>query len=396
MSAWALSEVPTVNKMNQKTVFVGASAPSNPQDGQFWLDTSTNPYTLKMYHSVAAVWRMVDTATKKVKLPAAVAADYATPPGSATASSENSDPEATPWLDGSTVTQFSLLMYTASGSTRCGQVVSGDNSTTKVRRVTFKLKKVGTPTGTLTLKVWDNSTNWTVRKTGGTLDVSTLTTSYAEYSFDINPEHLLPAESEWVGLELSGGVSDVSNYVEMLGAGSGGSNVIANGGFRWGPTPGGFDYATEDVWIKIFRAASPATYAASKAKDDNTTAYWQPAPINETNAYVYFDITNAASLIITSGCRIYLGASSEIPQTINIDVSQETGAPTTWINVKQLNGASLTPNAWNEVSFNAVRARYIRIQAGAYGSATIKIFEFDYYSSVTDRAIVDHGHGDVV
>ncbi len=182
----------------------------------------------------------------------------------------------------------------------------------------------------------------------------------------------------------------------MLGGGSGGSNVIANGSFRWGPTPGGFDYATEDVWIKIFRAASPATYGAAKAKDDNTATYWQPSPINEASAYIYFDITNAASLVIISGCRIYLGGASEIPQTINIDVSQETGSPTTWINVKQLNGASLTPNAWNEVSFNAVRARYIRIQASAYGSATIKIFEFDYYSSVTDRAIVDHGHGDVV
>lgn len=40
MSAWSLSEVPTVAKMNQKTVFIGSTAPTTTFAGQIWVDDS--------------------------------------------------------------------------------------------------------------------------------------------------------------------------------------------------------------------------------------------------------------------------------------------------------------------------------------------------------------------
>ncbi|MCD6421891.1 hypothetical protein J7L13_00895 [bacterium] len=40
MSEWTTGEVITAQKLNQKTVYIGDSAPASPQIGQLWLDTA--------------------------------------------------------------------------------------------------------------------------------------------------------------------------------------------------------------------------------------------------------------------------------------------------------------------------------------------------------------------
>ena len=54
MSAWAVAEVPTALKMNQKTVLVSATAPVSPQDGQLWYDTVNE--CMVQYNAVLADW----------------------------------------------------------------------------------------------------------------------------------------------------------------------------------------------------------------------------------------------------------------------------------------------------------------------------------------------------
>lgn len=57
MSKWQTDEDITAAKLNQKEVYIGSSAPSNPTDGQLWFDTVNRK--LKYYDANAATWRVV-------------------------------------------------------------------------------------------------------------------------------------------------------------------------------------------------------------------------------------------------------------------------------------------------------------------------------------------------
>jgi hypothetical protein len=63
MSLWNTGEVPTSAKMNQKTVYIGASAPANPTDGQLWYDTSTKK--LKVYDLATTTWKLTGRELEK-------------------------------------------------------------------------------------------------------------------------------------------------------------------------------------------------------------------------------------------------------------------------------------------------------------------------------------------
>lgn len=57
MSAFSSGETASASKFNQKTVFVGTSAPGSPADGQLWYD-STNE-VLKEYHLADTSWHKI-------------------------------------------------------------------------------------------------------------------------------------------------------------------------------------------------------------------------------------------------------------------------------------------------------------------------------------------------
>jgi len=57
VSEWQTDETITADKLNQKEVYIGSSAPSNPTDGQLWFDTVNKK--LKYYDADAATWRVV-------------------------------------------------------------------------------------------------------------------------------------------------------------------------------------------------------------------------------------------------------------------------------------------------------------------------------------------------
>jgi len=68
MSLWATGDIITAARLNQKELFIGASAPASPTDGQLWYDTTNR--MLKWYDASAAIWRQVtritfDTAANK-------------------------------------------------------------------------------------------------------------------------------------------------------------------------------------------------------------------------------------------------------------------------------------------------------------------------------------------
>ena len=47
-------------------VIAGAAAPENPKNGEYWLDTSATPHTLKVYSETSAMWMSVVTTYVKI------------------------------------------------------------------------------------------------------------------------------------------------------------------------------------------------------------------------------------------------------------------------------------------------------------------------------------------
>jgi len=76
-----------------------------------------------------------------------------------------------------------------------------------VIQCTLYLKKVGSPTGTAYVRVYEQDTN-TLKHTFGSIDVSTLTTSQAPYVFDTG--EYVPNADDILCCVFTGG--DASNY----------------------------------------------------------------------------------------------------------------------------------------------------------------------------------------
>ncbi len=127
-------------------------------------------------------------------------------------------------------------------------------------RVIAKLKKVGSPTGNLTAKLYaiTGSFGSTATPTGAALatsvnlDVTTLTTSYLEKEIAFTTQFTMLASTNYfIAFEYTGG--DVSNYVHIEGDSTGthAGNLATKTG-AWAAN------AAEDLWFQCF--ASPLLY----------------------------------------------------------------------------------------------------------------------------------------
>lgn len=121
-------------------------------------------------------------------------------------------------------------------------------------RVHFKLKKVGSPTGNLTAKLYAHTGTFgssgtpsgAALATSVNIDVSKLTTSYDEVEIGFSTQYLMTASTNYyITLEYSGG--NGSNYVHVEGAASGthAGNRSENTG-TWAASSG------SDLWFKAF------------------------------------------------------------------------------------------------------------------------------------------------
>ena len=86
MSLWESGEIITKDKLNLKTIYIGSSPPPNPVNGMVWVDTSSTPFLVKIYHG--GFWDVARGAsTDRVTAPPASTSDYLTP-SSVSASSQ--------------------------------------------------------------------------------------------------------------------------------------------------------------------------------------------------------------------------------------------------------------------------------------------------------------------
>lgn len=113
-----------------------------------------------------------------------------------------------------TTSSSRVIGNTSNGNTRIGiqmSATSSDLLNSTPKRVTMRLSKTGSPTGTATLVIRNNLGN--IVSTIGTLNVATLTTSAAEYTITDNNQSIALASNYKLLLEYESG--DEINFVNV-------------------------------------------------------------------------------------------------------------------------------------------------------------------------------------
>lgn len=144
-----------------------------------------------------------------------------------------------------------------------GQSFSNGAVAQNLTRTSFRLKKVGSPTGNLTVKLYAHSgafgtssiATGAALATSVNLDVATLTASYLEKEIAFTTQYLMDASTNYViSVEYTDG--DGSNYVHIEGDTTG-----THAGNRATKTGAWAANAAEDLWFTCF--ASPLLYEIS-------------------------------------------------------------------------------------------------------------------------------------
>lgn len=132
-------------------------------------------------------------------------------------------------------------------------------------RVHMNLKKVGSPTGSLTAYVYAHGGSFGASSvpagaalaTSSNVDVSKLTTIYKETEIGFNTQHLMSASTNYV-VSVQFPLGDASNYVQVEGADGGlhpGNQSFADADLAWTAT------ASADLKFDVY--ASPKLYGLS-------------------------------------------------------------------------------------------------------------------------------------
>lgn len=185
-----------------------------------------------------------------------------------------------------------------------------------VDSVSFYLKKVGSPTGTAYVKAWSGTnTGSTVTpvNTFGTIDVSTLTTSYQKYTFNTGSHTL--ALYDTIGIEWTGTSSANAPYVQgNLADNYDGTNTSRNRftGGAWTPVP-----AQEIRFELDYLTPTTNTIISATGLSDNTSNFQHYALTRDGSNWTIYQ--NGAS-VATATDSTNLGTVSG-SHSINLDGS---------------------------------------------------------------------------
>jgi hypothetical protein len=119
-----------------------------------------------------------------------------------------------------TFTETAIPMYSGSVTRVAQQVIapsSSQLSNLTLVRVLARLQRVGSPTGTLSVRLYSDSANTpgSLLATIGSIDVSTISTTVTNYTFDAaTPPSVTQGTKYWISVEYGGGNS--TNYVNTF------------------------------------------------------------------------------------------------------------------------------------------------------------------------------------
>jgi len=111
-----------------------------------------------------------------------------------------------------------------------------------ITKISFNLKKVGSPTGTVYVRAWDSSSDIpdTVAANFGSFDATTLTTSYVKYTFEMASGDYEVISGSQIGLDWGAGLHSDSIYM------NGQSSASDEGKWFFGHSTGGTPYEEFD------------------------------------------------------------------------------------------------------------------------------------------------------
>src|SRR5437879_3776005 len=119
-----------------------------------------------------------------------------------------------------TVTQMSDAIFTTGLSTYSGRQIHAEYVTSSsvlvgkyIDTIKIMLKKVGSPTGTATVGVFNSDLS--VKKNFTGISVPTIATSYTNYTFSLSSGQSYQIQSgDRIGIKYTGG--DASNYIAIM------------------------------------------------------------------------------------------------------------------------------------------------------------------------------------
>jgi len=234
--------------------------------------------------------------------------------------------ERTKWLSRRGTTESSGVNtgtdYTVGNGTITGQAQSYTHGAkdAHIIKAFFRVKKSGSPTGNAVARVYahtgtfgsSGTPNGATLATSLNLDVSTLTTSYAVKEFYFStPFEAVAATNYFIAIEYSGG--DVSNFIQVEGAASGGSagNRAENTG-AWAASAGSdlnYDFYTSPKLYgqpgALFRGITHQINAGQTAPSGSGLATAERVTWDSGNGagYVlaYVDVSTAATTLSVNG-----------------------------------------------------------------------------------------------
>ncbi len=250
------------------------------------------------------------------------------------------------------------------GHASIGKVIGG---------LTMSLRKFGSPTGDLTFRHYDSSGN--TRQTFGTLDVSTLPTSFGRITID-GGSGLTINVTDSLAVEYSGG--DVNNNVRVEGVGS---VVTPN-------TRNSVSVALPPSWItgvqNIFMILRQDI--GTEAVDDNTGTKWTSD--SEVAPAIHADMGAIKDMV---GVTINLDRTTTTVTEIKIRASiDETFTDSE--NLRTIKISDLTDDVYEFIRFNRLPEdrQFLQIIGTDAGSLVLAINEIKVLqpTNVTRR----HGH----
>lgn len=151
----------------------------------------------------------------------------------------------------------------------------------EIDSITLKLRKMGDPSGTAEIGVYDSNRN--LKKRFGTLSVSSLSGTFKDYQFYLGESvsgHVIKS-GDRIGIKYSGGSSQ-DNVSVMIDAVPGGSFDGTNTSHSYYTSSGWNNYSDYDLRMKLTNAKSTTSSGSIEKPvliqfDDGTSSQWSKA-----------------------------------------------------------------------------------------------------------------------
>ena len=186
------------------------------------------------------------------------------------------------------------------------------------QKVTFKLKAVGSPTGTATVKVV--SDGGTLRETVGTLDVSTVASTYTDYTFENPTASYTMVENDQIVIHYSGSSSNYISTVRINSDVFDGSNSVRS--YHDGSWV--FDSGTDMVMKVESSSTTNIIEATGQTISTSTPSHIQFNRGTVNDWSIYLDGTSVATATDSTS----LGTANSLSPLIHYDFEQTSSTLT--------------------------------------------------------------------